>query len=97
MSGHDPQEEQDWYAAYEPLCNVTPAYPPTMLLHGQSDADVPFEQAVLMAGALERAGVTHDLVSNPAWDHMFDAEGLEPPAVQQAFASVIEFLDEHVK
>ncbi len=53
---------------FDPLCpirNVTPTYPPTLLLHGDNDTDVPFEQSVLMAAELEQNGVQHELITMP--------------------------------
>lgn len=37
--------------------------PPTLLLHGTEDTDVPYAQSVIMAKALRSAGVAHDLVT----------------------------------
>ena len=97
VSGHDPERERERYAAYEPLRNVTPAYPPTIFLHGQRDTDVPYRQSVLMAHALGRESVEYELITNPEWGHGFDSLGMDDPAVREAFERVITFLDEHVK
>jgi acetyl esterase/lipase len=97
VSGHDPEEERDWYREYEPLRNVTPEYPPTVLLHGKKDTDVPFEQSVLMAEALKRAGVHHEFIANPDWEHGFDDAGTEDPAVEKAFRRILAFLDKHLR
>lgn len=97
VSGHDPLREQEWFSDYEPLRNVTSKYPPTVLLHGEKDTDVPFEQSVLMAGALKQYDVTHEFIRNPEWGHMFDATGMEDQAVQEAFNKVLKFLESHVK
>jgi acetyl esterase/lipase len=96
VGGHDPAVEAEWFAKHEPLRNVTSAYPPTMLLHGENDTDVPFEQSVLMADALKRNGVVHELVSSQEWGHGFDGAGLEDKAVQDAFGQVLQFLKEHM-
>jgi len=97
VTGHDPQEEDDWFAQYEPLRSITPSYPPTMLLHGEADTDVDFEQSLLIARAMERQGIQHEFIRNPEWGHMFDYWMIdEDPAVQQAFERVLEFLDEHL-
>lgn len=97
VGGHDPLTEYDWYSDYEPLRNVTLEYPPTVLLHGEKDTDVPYEQSVLMAGALKQFNVNHEFISNPNWGHMFDATGMEDQAVQDAFSKLIIFLKSHVK
>jgi acetyl esterase/lipase len=69
VSGHDPATEDGWFTRYCPLRNVTREYPPTMLVHGTADTDVPYEQSKLMAGRLANAGVQHKLVTVPNGDH----------------------------
>jgi len=97
VAGHDPATESAWFKAYEPLRNVTPAYPPIILLHGQKDTDVPFEQSVMMDAELTRRGVVHEFITNPDWGHGFDSAGLKDPAVREAFDRVLAFLQKHVK
>ena len=74
--------------AFDALCpirNVTSTYPPTLLLHGDNDADVPFEQSALMAAELGEQGVEHELIVMPGLGHVFDA-AMDDPAVRSAFA-----------
>ena len=97
VSGHDPEKERAWYSEYEPLRNVTPAYPPTVLLHGEKDTDVPFEQSVLMAEELKRHGVDYEFITNRDWEHGFDDAGMEDATVQKAFHRILAFLDKHVR
>jgi dienelactone hydrolase len=47
---------------------------PLLILHGDSDAQVPFEQSKEMHSALERAGKVHRFVAVPDADHSFSAE-----------------------
>ncbi len=96
ISGHDPKNERTWFSAYEPLCNVTSTYPPTILLHGEKDTDVPFVQSVLMAEALKRHGVDFELITNPKWGHGFDFSGMKDPTIKEAFDRVLTFLDKHI-
>ncbi len=96
--GHDPDLEP---RAFDPLCpirNVTPDFPPTLLLHGDRDADVPYERSVEMARALQAAGVAHELVTLTGLGHVFDLEepGPADPAVQRAFDRVVAFVTRHV-
>jgi acetyl esterase/lipase len=93
-----------------PLCpvhHVTRAYPPTLLLHGDKDTDVPFEESVRMAAALKRHGVAHRLIRMRNYDHVFDvfptgpgpdAEpiGLKDPEVSAAFDQVVALLRKHL-
>lgn len=97
VTGHDPMNDIAWFSDYEPLKNVSPQYPPTMLLHGKKDTDVSFEQSLFMAKAFEQHGVEYDFLSNSDWGHMFDLSGMEDTTVQGAFNQVLEFLEKHVK
>jgi acetyl esterase/lipase len=98
VSGHHPVVERDWFAQFEPIRNVTTEYSPTMLLHGEADTEVPFDQSVRMAAELQRAGVDHEFATNPDWNHGFDdVLGLQDPAVARAFSRVLGFLAEHLE
>src|SRR5690606_444545 len=44
VSGFDREAIAERIAPFEPVRNVTADYPPTMLIHGTSDTDVPYEQ-----------------------------------------------------
>ncbi len=95
VCGHDPATEADWFAQYEPLRNVTPTYPPTLLLHGQQDTDVPFEQSVLMKRTLDDNHVSNDFVWHPEWGHAFDHDR-DAPALTSAFDRVMSFLAAYI-
>ena len=47
---------------------------PLLMLHGDSDAQAPFEQSEEMHSALKRAGKAHRFVAVPDADHSFSAE-----------------------
>jgi acetyl esterase/lipase len=97
VSGHDPQKEHAWFSGYEPIRNITPTYPPTLLIHGEKDTDVPFEQSVLMAEALKSQNVEYELITNQDWGHNFDRRSWEDKAVQEAFRRVLSFLEKHLR
>jgi acetyl esterase/lipase len=69
VTGHDPATEDAWFTPYSPERNVTREYPPTMLVHGTADTDVPYEQSKLMAARFAKAGVEHRLVTVPEGNH----------------------------
>lgn len=94
VSGHDPATEPAFFMPYCPVQNVASAYPPTLLLHGDQDTDVPYQQSVLMAEVLSRNNVTHELLTMAGYDHGFDGD-MEDPTVQTAFAKVLAFLEQH--
>jgi acetyl esterase/lipase len=96
VSGHDPEKEPGWFDPYCPVRNVTKDYPPTLLLHGDKDTDVPFRQSVLMAEAFDRNAVEHDFIELTNLGHGFDGrDGMQNPIVAAAFESVLAFLQEH--
>ncbi|MFJ5713910.1 alpha/beta hydrolase [Neobacillus sp. NPDC093127] len=78
-----------------PINYASTDFPPTLLLHGTMDEDVPYEQSVLMSEALTKAGVECSLITIPNGKHVFD-EDWQNPIVQKAFDEVITFLKEHL-
>ena len=57
---------------YCPARTVTADHPPTLLLHGDADTDVPYDELVHMAAALAARGVEHELVTVAGAGHTFD-------------------------
>jgi dipeptidyl aminopeptidase/acylaminoacyl peptidase len=70
--GVDHLKQPEAFYPYCPIRNITADYPPTLLLHGTADSDVPYEQSTMMADALRQAGVAHKLVSMEGDGHTFD-------------------------
>jgi len=97
VSGHDPSAEPKWFDPFCPLRNVTENYPPTLLIHGDQDTDVPFQQSVLMAEELEHRGVEHTLITLSNRGHVFDldGDGMRDPAISSLFDQVLAFLEQH--
>jgi acetyl esterase/lipase len=98
VAGHDPGREPHAFDGLCPDRNVTPDFPPTLLVHGDRDQDVPYQRSVEMARVLEAKGVGHELLTLPGLGHVFDVEGpgLKDPAVAGAFDRVVAFLGERV-
>jgi dipeptidyl aminopeptidase/acylaminoacyl peptidase len=67
-----------------------------LLLHGDRDTDVPYQQSVQMGNELSRRGAKHGLLTMPGRGHGFDGE-MDDLLVAAAFARVLDFLDEYVK
>jgi len=96
VTGLDPDREPK--KAFDPFCpirNVTKGYPPALLLHGDKDTDVPYEQSVLMTKELERHHVRHEFVPVPGRGHGFDRE-MQAPDVATAFEQVLAFLKKNL-
>lgn len=73
VTGLDPATHDKEFDPFCPIRNVTKAYPPTLLLHGEMDTDVPCAQSVAMAAELKRVGIEHELVTYPNGGHGFEA------------------------
>ncbi len=93
VSGHDPENESDWFKDYEPVRNVSKSYPPTLLLHGEIDSDVPFEKSMAMIEVFKHYDIEYEFITKPTWDHMFDYNVENISTIDQ----VINFLDKYVK
>jgi len=96
-----PRDEAAWkvYAAASPITHVSPGAPPVLLLHGDSDDVVPFEQSIAMEKALRAANVPAKLVRIPGGGHdeLFGADGKPNPSWPNYFAEIVAWLDQHLK
>ena len=95
VSGWDPHTEPEKFYPYMPLKNVSADYPPTMLIHGTEDTDVPYEQSVMMAEKLEEMGVTHKLVTIPGAEH--GLTGGDTEVIENAYRSALSFVNRYMK
>jgi acetyl esterase/lipase len=95
ITGFDPQREKTKIDPYCPVRNVTTDYPPTVLIHGTEDTDVPYEQSAAMARELARHKVKHELVTVTGAGH--GLSGGDKAAVAEANRKAIDFLREQLK
>src|SRR5262245_44169272 len=63
ITGFDPATEKARLDPYCPVRNVSADYPPTLLVHGTEDTDVPYQLSADMAKELDRSKVAHELVT----------------------------------
>lgn len=91
VSGFDASTISDRIKPFEAVRNVTADYPPTLLIHGTKDTDVPFEQSRMMAEQLEKHGVKHRLISIENGEHGFG--GGDPEQISMAYQNMREFVD----
>ncbi len=94
--GRDPEEDTAWFRPFEPRSNISADYPPTFLIHGEKDTDVPVAQAHRLAKELAQNWVDHQLITYPEWEHLFDLNQALDPEVQASLDGVVEFLDQHL-
>ena len=96
VTGHDPAKEPGYFTPFCPVRNVTKAYPPTILLHGDADTDVPYQESVAMAAALKRAGVEHEFITAKGGGHGFD-RAMKDPVISGYVDRAVAFLAAHVR
>jgi acetyl esterase/lipase len=99
VAGYDPDREPEVFDQLCPIRNVSRDYPPTLLLHGDKDTDVPFEQSVLMAKELNRHGVEYKFIAVPNGSHGFDVagKGMGDRSIARVFDRVLTFLNRHTR
>jgi len=87
------------YVAASPIAHVSAGAPPVLLLHGDADDIVPFDESVAMERALRTASVPVKLVRIPGGKHGedFGADGKPDPSWPDYFAEIIAWFDQHLK
>ncbi len=94
ITGFDPAKDRAKLNPYCPVRNVGPDYPPTLLVHGTADTDVPYEKSADMARAFARHGVPHELITVENGGHGLG--GGDPKRVEEAHAKARAFIQEHL-
>ena len=79
---------------FEPIRNVTPDWPPTLLIHGTRDTEVPYEQSELMAKKFKHKGVPFTLIPIDHGEHGF--EGGDPQKIREVYKAMEEFIKAHL-
>ncbi len=93
VAGHDPQAEPKWFDPYCPIRNVTAKYPPTLLIHGTNDTDVPYAESKNMADKLKEIGVEHELITVTGAGH--GLQGAKADEVGRIAARAAQFVKAH--
>jgi acetyl esterase/lipase len=92
VTGHNPDTEPRWFDPYCPVRNVSPDYPPTVLIHGTADTDVPYEESAAMDKELTRNHVPHKFISIPRGGHGLSGT---PDERARVFQAAMAFVKEH--
>jgi acetyl esterase/lipase len=95
ISGWDPRSEAEKFIPFMPLRNVTAAYPPTVLIHGTADTDVPFEQSQLMAQELQKHGVRFQF--HPIANAEHGLTGGDRAEIEEGQRKALEFVKRHLE
>jgi acetyl esterase/lipase len=87
------------YDAASPVTQVGPNSPPTLLIHGDADALVPYRHSVAMEAALRNAGAPAKLVSVPGGVHGadFGAAGKAHPDWPNYYAETVAWFDRYLR
>ncbi len=94
VSGWDPHKEAKKYYPYMPVKNVTKQYPPTLLIHGTNDNDVPYEQSVMMVNQFKKFHIDHELVTIAGGGH--GLAGGDPKKIDQAYKKAFQFIHQRM-
>ena len=94
VTGFDPTEKTK-LDPYCPVLNVTKDYPPTMLVHGTEDTDVPYQLSANMAKELARSGVVHEFVTVQGAGH--GLSGGDKKLVDEAYEKSLAFIRKYMK
>jgi acetyl esterase/lipase len=95
VTGFDPKKDRKKLDPYCPVRNVTRDFPPTLLVHGTEDTDVPYALSAAMDRELARHKVAHELITVRGAGHgLF---GGDRKAVAEAYKKVRDFIRRHLK
>jgi acetyl esterase/lipase len=94
VSGWDPHTEAEKFTPFMAVKNVSPKYPPTLLIHGDQDTDVPHQQSAMMAAEFEKYKVEHQFLSIPGAEH--GLAGVNPEEIQKTYRATADFLRQHL-
>jgi acetyl esterase/lipase len=94
VTGFDPKSERRKLDKLCPVRNVTVEYPPTLLIHGTKDTDVPYELSAAMAAELARKKVPHELVTVKGAGH--GLAGGDKKLVEDAHERAAAFIRKHL-
>ncbi len=81
--------------AASPINYVSKDDPPVLLVHGDSDRSVPFEQSEMMESALRKAGVPVKLIRIEGADHGPTFPGAKSPPDYKL--EMVKWFDEHLR
>ena len=92
-------DDEKVYNAASPIVHVSRSSPPVLLLHGDSDDTVPYQQSVAMEAALRRVNVAVKLLRVTGGEHgpNFGTAGKPHPQLPGVLDEMIGWLDQHLK
>ena len=87
------------YAEASPIAQVGATAPPTLLIHGDADKLIPYQQSATMEAALRNAGCPTRLITVPGGEHGadFGAGGKSHPEWPNYFAETVGWFDKYLR
>jgi acetyl esterase/lipase len=95
VTGFDPEKDRTKLDPYCPVRNVSAEYPPTVLIHGTEDTDVPYELSAAMDKELTGHKVTHELITVKGAGH--GLSGGDRKLIDEANDKAEAFICRHLK
>jgi acetyl esterase/lipase len=95
VTGFDPVTDKKKLDPYCPVRCVTKDYPPTMLIHGTEDTDVPYELSANMAKEFEKHKVPFEFVTVKGAGHGLSFG--DKKLVAEAHDKALAFIRKHLK
>jgi len=95
----DDRSNEKLFAASSPISHVSRSAPPVLLIHGDMDRTVPYQQSVAMESALHAVNVPVSLLRIPGGDHGddFGAAGKPHPEWPDYMGEMVQWLDRYLK
>jgi acetyl esterase/lipase len=93
-------ERAELVSLANPITYVTPDDPPFLIIHGEKDRAVPFNQSELLDKAFRKAGVESTLIKVENGDHGFrpnPPDAPMKPTRQQILRMIMDFFDDHIR
>lgn len=95
VTGLDPAKDKTQLDKFCPVRNITEKFPPTLMVHGTTDTDVPYACSTRMAEAFKKHHVPFELVTVEGAGH--GLSGGDKVKNQQAHDRALAFIREHLK
>ena len=89
------QENKEKVAAADPITYVSKNDPPMLIMHGEKDMSVPYNQSELLYAAMQKAGLDATLYKVVNADHGFRNPTKDTP--ESLFEMSAQFLEKHLK
>lgn len=82
---------------FSPIKNIKANFPPTLLVHGDQDTDVPFYESVKLRKVFVERKIDHQFIAMEGYGHVFDIMegGMENEDIAKVFAAIDSFLKQY--